>query len=84
MLSPVYVPPLLQDARKLVTEYAKDPVVAKKLITLLAKVDSPAKMAAFADKIGEFVKEAERKQAITSYKTTYNIPKRIFCYLNFF
>ncbi len=67
---------ILQDARKLVTEYAKDPVVAKKLITLLAKVDSPAKMAAFADKIGEFVREAERKQAITSYKTTFNQLKK--------
>ncbi len=67
---------ILQDARKLVTEYAKDPVVAKKLITSLAKVDSPAKMAAFADKIGEFVREAERKQAITSYKTTFNQLKK--------
>ena len=66
----------LQDARKLVTEYAKDPVVAKKLITSLAKVDSPAKMAAFADKIGEFVREAERKQAITSYKITFNKLKK--------
>ncbi len=66
----------LQDARKLVTEYAKDPVIAKKLIISLANVDSPAKMAAFADKIGEFVKEAERKQAITSYKTTFNQLKK--------
>ncbi|KKL61828.1 hypothetical protein LCGC14_2191400, partial [marine sediment metagenome] len=67
---------ILQDARKLITEYAKDPVVAKKLITSLAKVDSPAKLSAFADKIGEFVREAERKQAIASYKTTFNKLKK--------
>lgn len=67
---------LLQDARKLVTEYAKDPVVAKKLITSLANVNSPAKLSAFADKLGEFVKEAERKQAIASYKTTFKELKR--------
>lgn len=66
----------LQDARKLVTEYAKDPVVAKKLITSLAKVDSPAKMAAFADKIGEFVSQAEQKQAVASYKATFKQLKK--------
>ncbi len=66
----------LQDARKLVTEYAKDPVVAKKLITSLAKVDSPAKMAAFADKIGEFVKQAETKQKMTEYKTLFKQLKK--------
>lgn len=66
----------LQDARKLVTEYAKDPVIAKKLITSLAKVDSPAKLSAFADKIGEFVKQAEQKQAVVSYKATFKQLKK--------
>ena len=66
----------LQDARKLVTEYAKDPVVAKKLIISLAKVDSPAKMAAFADKLEEFVKQAETKQKIAEYKTLFKQLKK--------